>query len=110
MYNFVLRKKEGNMEEKNIKDFFSNLKDKITDSTGVSSIVEQLDRLNNNLDKFSRDSDCYKQEITKLNNNLDKITKEDIDYFKNSMFGFKVCLVMIAAALFVLAIGFKYLY
>ena len=34
---------------------------------------EQLDRLNTNLDKFSKDSEHYNQEITKLNNNLEKI-------------------------------------
>ena len=83
-------------------DFFSNLKEKLADSTGVSSVSEQLDRLNTNLEKFSKDSEHYKQEITKLNNNLDKIKKEDIDYFKQSTQALKIIFMIIAVLLLIL--------
>ncbi len=90
------------MEEKNIKNFFSSLKDKIADSTGVSSVSEQLDRLNTNLEKFSKDSEIYKQEITRLNDNLNKIKREDIEYFKQSTKTLKKILITIAVLLLVL--------
>jgi uncharacterized protein YlxW (UPF0749 family) len=92
------------MEEKNIKSFFNNLKDKIADSTGVSSVSEQLDRLNNNLEKFSKDSEIYKQEISKLNNTLDKVKREDIEYFKQSTKALKKIFMVIAVLLLTLII------
>lgn len=85
-------------------DFFNNLKEKIADSTGVNSVSEQLNRLNNNLEKFSNDSEVYKQEITKLNTNLEKIKREDIEYFKQSAQALKIIFITIAALLLILII------
>lgn len=79
-------------------NFFSDL-------TGVSSISKQIDRLNTNLEKFSKDSEIYKQEITKLNNNLEKFKREDIEYFKQSTQALKMILMVIAFLLLVLIIA-----
>jgi cell division protein FtsB len=78
-------------------NFFSDL-------TGVSSISKQIDRLNTNLEKFSKDSEIYKQEISRLNNNLDKIKREDIEYFKQSTKALKIILMIMAALLLTLII------
>ena len=86
------------------KEFISQTKEQIVDSTGVNSVSEQLDRLNNNLEKFSKDSEIYKQEISKLNNTLDKVKREDIEYFKQSTKALKMILMVIAVLLLVLII------
>ena len=86
------------------KEFISQTKEQIVDSTGLNSVSEQLDRLNNNLDKFSNDSEIYKQEISKLNNNLEKIKRDDIEYFKQSTQSLKIIFVIIAVLLLVLII------
>ena len=97
------------------KEFISQTKEQIQESELINSVSEKFDRLNNNLEKISKDSDFYKQEIVKvtdsvpkeierLNNNLDKITKEDIEYFKQSTQALKIILMIIAVLLLVLIV------
>ena len=86
------------------KEFISQTKEQIVDSTGVNSVSEQLDRLNTNLEKFSKDSEIYKQEISKLNNTLDKVKREDIEYFKQSTKALKIIFMVIAVLLLALII------